>query len=295
MGTSDLPQQVLTRMTGGAPQPLRWADLAWPEVGAVFDANPSDVGLVPVGATEQHGPHLPSGTDTILASAICDEVSVRTHALVLPAIALGCSYGHGRHLPSTLSMTPEGLASVVRQTIQWASLSGLRRFLVVNAHFGNHASLMVATDHLRLERPDLRVGVVGWWSADPEVAAETAIDGDDIHANRSETSLMLAVAPELVNLDRLRSSDDPDRTTGLVFRYTATSLSTNGVTGRPSEASPELGRRLFDKTVAAIADMVERGRREEPPLVDHIPASAPAPVAPSSGCDSPTAIYEANG
>ncbi|HEX6393760.1 MAG TPA: creatininase family protein [Acidimicrobiales bacterium] len=255
--------------------PLRWTDLAWPEIGAVFEARPHDVGLLPVGATEQHGPHLPSGTDTILATAICEAVSAETKAMVLPAISLGCSYGHGKQLPSTISLTPEGLASVVRQTLEWASFSGLRRFLLVNAHFGNQASLMVASDHLRLERPDLRVGVIGWWSADPEVAAETAIDGEDIHANRTETSLMLAVAPNLVNTDRLVASDDPDRTGDLVFRYTATSLSTNGVTGRPSEASTELGERLFARTVAAISSLVERGRIEEPPLIDHTPDVLP--------------------
>jgi creatinine amidohydrolase len=257
-------------------RPRRWSDLAWPEVGSHFDSEPEDVGLLPVGATEQHGPHLPCGTDTILAAAICDAVSSRTGAMVLPALPIGCSYGHGRQLPGTLSLSPEGLAALVRQTIEWASLSGLRRILVVNAHFGNHPSLMTATDHLRLERPDLRCAVVGWWSADAEVAAETGADGDDIHANRTETALMLAVAPHLVHLDRLYSSDDPDRTTDLIFRYTATSLSTNGVTGRPSEASIELGRRLLDRTVTAIASLVERGRAEAPPLSNHGPTNLQA-------------------
>jgi len=260
----------------GTTAALRWADLAWPEVGALFAARPTDVGLLPVGATEQHGPHLPCGTDTIIATAVCEAVSRRTGAMVLPAVPIGCSYGHGRVMAGTLSLPPEGLAALVRQTVEWAALSGLRRVLMVNAHFGNHASLMVATDHLRLERPDLRAGVVGWWAADPEVAAETALDGDDIHSNRTETSLMLAVAPDLVHLDRMAASDDPDRTGGLVFRYTATSLSTNGVTGRPSQASAELGHRLFERTVAAISDMVERGRIEEPPLVDHEVAPRPA-------------------
>jgi creatinine amidohydrolase len=245
-------------------------------VGALFDARPTDVGLLPVGATEQHGPHLPCGTDTILATAISEAVSARTGAVVLPAVPIGCSYGHGKDLPGTISLTPEGLASVVRQTVEWAALSGLERVLIVNAHFGNHASLMVATDHIRLERPDLRTGVVGWWAADSEVAAETALDGEDIHANRTETSLMLAVRPDLVKMDRLTSSDDPDRTTDLVFRYTATSLSTNGVTGRPSEATVQLGQRLFERTVAAISAMVERGRMEEPPLTGHAPATAPS-------------------
>lgn len=255
-----------------AVTPLRWSDLAWPEVGAWFTAHPDEVGLLPVGATEQHGPHLPSGTDTILATAICERVSERTGAPVLPPVPFGCSYGHGTQLPGTISLTPEGLGSVVRQTVEWAAASGLRRMLLVNAHFGNDASLMIATDHLRLHRPDLQVGVVGWWAADPEVAAATAYDGEDIHANRSETSLMLAVAPELVHLDRIGECDDPDRTGDLVFRYTATSLSVNGVTGRPSEATAELGRHLLERSVAAIADRVQRGRVEQPPLVDHAAA-----------------------
>jgi creatinine amidohydrolase len=89
---------------------------------------------------------------------------------------------------------------------------------------------------------------------------------------------MLAVAPELVHLDRIGECDDPDRTGDLVFRYTATSLSVNGVTGRPSEASAELGRRLLERTVAAIADRVQRGRVEQPPLVDHAAAADSAPL-----------------
>lgn len=281
MGAIDVPDDVLTAgamTTTRQSEPVRWAELAWPEIGTAFDDRPSDVGLLPVGATEQHGPHLPTGTDTILATAICEAVSARTGAVVLPAVAVGCSYGHGRSLPGTFSLSPEALADQVRGMVEWAALSGLRRVLLVNAHFGNHASLLVATDHIRLERPDLRCGVVGWWAADPEVAAATAADGDDIHANRTETSLMLAVAPDLVHMDRLGASDDPDRTGDLVFRYTATSLSTNGVTGRPSEASVQLGERLLERTVVAISSLVERGRVEEPPLVDHLPDGAPNPL-----------------
>jgi len=260
----------------------RWSDLAWPELGARFEARPTDVGLLPVGATEQHGPHLPAGTDTILATAIAEAVSGLTGAVVLPPIPYGCSYGHGDQLPGTISLTPEDLASVVRQALEWAGRSGLRRALVINAHFGNTASLMVATDHIRFHRPDLRAGVVSWWTADPEVAAATLADGEDIHANRSETSLMLAVCPELVHMDRMAGADDPDRTAGLVFRYTATSLSTNGVTGRPSEATAEEGQYLLDRVVTAIAARVEKGRREEPPLLGHTPV-VPAPTVPAHG------------
>jgi creatinine amidohydrolase len=117
-----------------------------------------------------------------------------------------------------------------------------------------------------LFRPDLRIGVIDLWTVDPEVQAEVTTDGTDFHANRVETSLMLAVAPTLVHLDRLGTSDDPDRTGELVFRYTAPALSANGVTGRPSEATAELGERLFERLAATVAAKVERGRTEEPPL-----------------------------
>lgn len=240
----------------------RWEDLAWPEL----DGLDHEVGLIPVGATEQHGPHLPTGTDTIIATALCSQASTITGAPVLPAIPIAVSYGHGTKLPGTLSLTPELLAALARQYAEWAAASGLTRLLFVNAHFGNSAALGIATDHLRLFRPDLQAGVIDWWSITPDLAAEMTVDGDDVHAHRAETSVMMAIAPSLVHLDRLASSDDIDRTDGLVFRYTAAALSTNGVTGRPSEATASLGQRLFDVAVAAIAVRIERGRVEKPPL-----------------------------
>jgi creatinine amidohydrolase len=191
---------------------------------------------------------------------------VATGAPVLPPIAIGCSFGHGTEIPGTLSLTPELLTDTIRAIAEWAAYSGLRRLIFVNGHFGNAAALLVATDHVRLERKDLRAGVMGWWDADGEIADEVFADGSDVHANRAETSLMLAVAPELVHLDRIADADDPDRTGGLVFRYTATELSRNGVTGEPSKATAALGERLFAHAIAVVSERVEIGRREEPPL-----------------------------
>src|ERR1700716_268850 len=152
----------------------RWGEATWPTLTNFVDAR--EVGLVPVGATVQHGPHLPTGTDTIIATAMCEAASDRCGAPVLPAIPAGASYGHGTTLPGTLSLTPELLAAIVRQYAEWAATSGLTRLLFVNAHFGNAASLGIATDHLRLFRPDLQVGTINWWTLDPLVAAETVAD-----------------------------------------------------------------------------------------------------------------------
>lgn len=265
----------------------RWESLTWPEVAELGD---HEVGLVPVGATEQHGPHLPTGTDTIVATALCEGASLRTGAPVLPAISMAGSYGHGTVLPGTLSLSPELFAAVVRQVVEWAATSGLRRLLFVNAHFGNGAALGTATDHVRLFRPDLQVGFVHWWELDPVVTKAMVADGDDVHANRGETSMMLAVAPELVRIDQLACADDEDRTAGLVFRYTVPALSTNGVTGRPTEASTELGTDLFERTVTALAALVERGRTEEPPL-GRAPGAA---LTPPDAAPSPSLVGTAD-
>src|SRR5216684_3467425 len=207
-GLSEPMTAVASSVETSLVGPVRWSELTSEEIGSRLSGDHDAVGLVPVGATEQHGPHLPTGTDTILASAICDAVSTETDAVVLPAIAVGCSFGHGTAIPGTLSLTPELLADTIRSVSEWAAYSGLRKLIFVNGHFGNAAALGVATDHIRLERTDLQAGFFGWWDVDGAIAEEVFSDGLDVHANRAETSLMMAVAPDLVHVDRLDDADD---------------------------------------------------------------------------------------
>lgn len=256
-------------------RPRRWAELTGPELYGLD----GEVGLVPVGATEQHGPHLPSGTDTIIASYLCDQASTRSGAIVLPPVSVAVSYGHGTTLSGTLSVSPQTLISTAREIAEWSATSSLTRVIFVNAHFGNSAALGVATDHLRLFRPDIQVGVADWWSLTPEVSAAMTADGGDVHANCAETSVMLAIAPELVRHDLITTeADDQDRTGSLVFRYTAAALSRNGVTGSPSQASAQTGAHLVALAVEALCARVARARSEQPPL-----GRAPFPYLTSSG------------
>lgn len=244
---------------------MKWGELTAVELAqtALGDC----VGLVPVGATEQHGPHLPTDTDTRIAQAICDGVAQRCDAaIVLPAIPIGCSLGHGTSFAGTLSLFPEELVRLLVRYAEWSALSGLTRLIFVNGHMGNVAALGSATDRLRFLRPDIKSTWVDWWQISTHVAAEAFRDGDDIHANRAETAMVLHLWPDLVNQDTLCSADDEDRTEGLTFRYTAQALSRNGVTGRPSEATTALGKELYEAVVDAVTALAVAGLTEQPPI-----------------------------
>jgi creatinine amidohydrolase len=246
--------------------PLRWAEQSGPELRALFADDPDCVALIPIGATEQHGPHLPTGTDTIIATALADALSGKGSAVVLPPLVLGASQWHGTVLGGTIALTGAEVATLADGYARWAVHTGVRKLLFVNGHVGNAAPLWLACDQLRFSVGQLAVGVLQWWNLNAAIAAEAVADAEDWHANRAETSLMLAVAPELVRLDLAATADEPDRSTELVFRYGAGGLTRNGVTGSPSQASADLGARLWRDIVTAGRSVVAQARLERPPL-----------------------------
>jgi creatinine amidohydrolase len=119
---------------------------------------------------------------------------------------------------------------------------------------------------LRAEHDDLMVAVINTAQISERVRASHSSDGEDWHANRAETALMMSVAPEIVRFDAIKGADDPDRTFGLVFSHPVNRTSTNGVTGKPSLATRAEGAELFIWMVQDLAQLVESGKWETPPL-----------------------------
>jgi creatinine amidohydrolase len=241
---------------------MRLDELTWPRVAALVE-NGETLCLLPIGATEQHGRHLPLATDSHIAEAICTAVSDRTGVPVLPTLTISSSHAHTAKWPGTLSYPPRMVIEMLVELSQWIRGAGFRKLLMLNAHGGNTAPIGVATDEIRRAGTGLQVGAVSWFELSAEIAELTFADGEDIHANAAETSLMLYLRPELV--DRAHIYDDPDRTRGRVFRYTVAQTSVDGLTGAPSRASAESGARLFALIVDALAERVARARDEDPP------------------------------
>ena len=224
-----------------------------------------DFAVLPVGATEQHGPHLATGTDTLSAVWVAQRVAERTGVLLLPAVPYGCSLGHTDHWPGTLSLAPATLTSLVVDIARWAEKSGIRRLLMFSGHATNAPALSSAVLQLRYEFPEMRFRQLGIWEISPRVTDIYCRDGREVHANRAETSLLMHAAPQMVRPEL--ASDVPDVTEGCFWSYDMPHMTSTGVIGRPTEATPADGAAMATIVVSEFEGVIRAALAEEWPRV----------------------------
>ena len=200
----------------------------WPEA-----ADGRRLLLIPLGSCEQHGPHLPLDTDTRIAVAVADDAARRRPDLVVaPALAYGASGEHA-DFAGTLSI---GLAAVEQVVVELVrSADHFRGVVLVNGHGGNAHAVDRAVRTLQAEGR----AALAWFPRVP---------GGDAHAGRTETSIVLAIAPDLVHLDRAEAGN-PTPLSDLLPALESggvRAVSANGVLGDPAGASAGEGRGLLD-------------------------------------------------
>ncbi|BBX74844.1 mycofactocin biosynthesis peptidyl-dipeptidase MftE [Mycobacterium shinjukuense] len=192
--------------------------------------------VIPLGSTEQHGPHLPLDTDTRIATAVASAVAARVDWLLAPAIAYGAS-GEHQGFAGTISIGTEALTLLLveygRSAASWA-----RRLVFVNGHGGNVAALHRAVSLLRAEGRD-----AGWCPCSSE--------GGDAHAGHTETSLLLHISPAQVRTGRWRAGNQAPLTELLpaIRRGGVAAVSELGVLGDPTAATVAEGKRIFAEMV----------------------------------------------
>jgi creatinine amidohydrolase len=249
-----------------AAKAVLWDELSWQDIAALRDGGMNMV-ILPVGATEQHGLHLPTGVDTISAVAVAEGVSARTGIPLLPSLPYGCSLGHSAKWPGTLSLRPDTLAHIVREIGQQVLASGFTRMLLLNGHSTNWAPLRCGLETIRADLPEMRIALRSIWEISKEVHEMYLRDaGGNFHANDAETSVMLARRPDLVRMDR--AVDEPDRSACCFFSYTVDKESVHGGTGKPTQGTPEFGRQILEACVAGLSEQLTRALKERTPLED---------------------------
>jgi creatinine amidohydrolase len=233
---------------------------------AELEAGTDRLVVVPVGAIEQHGPHLPLDTDTLLATSVAEGIVARTPGTLLgPTLELGCSSHHSA-FPGTLSLRTETFVGIVVDVCRSLTRAGLT-IVLLNAHGGNQAQLDVALTELAGE--GVRAYAFTYWKLLEDVVVDELGDaaGDACgHACALETSLMQHLHPEHVRESAIPAGGTPptwpdphmfSRDAVRVVRP-FDEIRPDGVIGRPSLATPELGRRLFEAAVDRGTLIVER-------------------------------------
>jgi creatinine amidohydrolase len=233
--------------------------LSWPEVEAEQKAG-RDTVVIALGATEQHGPHMPLATDALIGDHLARLVADRLEAFVAPTVRIGCSEHH-LEFPGTLSISEPTFHALVADLVHSLARGGFRRVVLVPTHGGNFRPLAAAVE--KLESPDgIEVSALtdlGALMTLVQVGAEEhgVPPGEGgLHAGEWETSMLVAIHPELEHADQRAPGyvGAPEHGIAALFDSGVAALSPTGVIGDPTRASAENGRRYWDEVARIVLE-----------------------------------------
>ena len=236
----------------------------WPALGELIESG-CRTAVLPLGATEQHGSHLPLSTDSVIAAALGERFCRRVgEAVCLPVLPIGCSSEHA-DFPGTVSLQPDTLRAVLRDVVASLARHGFETTVIISAHGGNYATLEGALPALRAAAHPMRVcaftdleRIAAVWHA---ASAAAGIDAQSAghHAGEFETSMLLALRPDLVRRGELAAGlldvgADPQA----IFYPNLRRHSPGGVVGDPRRAAAAHGERYLAAWVDALVDWYQR-------------------------------------
>ena len=246
-------------------------DMTAPDVAAIA-ARPARVAVIPLGSTEQHGPHLPLDVDARITCAMCEEAARRVApdvgVVVAPPLAVGVSEHH-MTFAGSLTLEPDTFAAVLFQVGRSLVRHGFDRLVLVNGHAGNAGALHIAATRLRLETDATTVIFVNEWALARDAFAQVreSAPGGAAHACEYETSVYLHLRPEAVRMEL--AVDEPSTAAidgGLVEIFApgpygvalGSPFSASGVLGEPTRATAEKGRACFEEAVGNLAAVLHQ-------------------------------------
>lgn len=245
------------------PKPVIFDEMTHAEVSALIERGMT-MAIMPTGATEQHGLHLPLLVDYFLAHRIALGVSTNTGIPVFPPLPFGHSGNHSG-FPATLSLRPETFQQVAEEICEWAYDTGFRKLLFLSGNLPNVPPLQSAIVNVLRRTPDMQIRAMNWWDITPELQA--MFYGDEsygrCHGNIVETAIMRYFRDDLVKMDK--SYAHPGKGVRLFFHYMHKDVSRDGHQGDPTGATPELGERIYRMAVDGLSEQVKRALVETKP------------------------------
>ncbi|WP_073227255.1 creatininase family protein [Streptomyces sp. NBRC 110465] len=242
------------------------SDMTWPDL----NPGPDTHAIIPVGALEPHGPHLPLGSDTMISDHFARRLAAAVAGHVAPAVGYGVATPAqrlGGTFPGVISITGATFTALVTDVLTALARHGYRRLILLNSAIDNIAFLCEAARHLTENTPGARVMIVNWWDVVGEdfrnaLAHETGTArADDHHAGMVESSLVMHISPHTIRRDRLPAdggAEQPRRISYHLYPQPADTTTSTGIVYTAAHASPELGERVADQVAHQLADAVLR-------------------------------------
>ena len=238
----------------------------WVKVAESIKAHTSKV-IIPIGSLEQHGPHLPLSTDTTIANYVAKQVARRcTDTFLMPPLPLGYSSEH-LGFPGTISLQPETMSRIILDISDSLWKSELKELFIINGHGGNRGPLDLAITKVKQTVPEMRlysftlVNIVKGKFDEIRKSSRRLVG----HADEVETSLMLVIQPETVDMSKAVREEpslpkslsfEREDLAKISFAWTAKELTRTGVIGDPQAADAETGRVLLDFAVDFICKSI---------------------------------------
>ena len=224
-------------------------EMSWPEIDAGLEETRTVI--LPVGATEEHGPHLPTITDTIQAMEVARAVADKKNVFLAPPLHYGvCRSTRG--FPGTITVSHDALRAFVKDLLISFTDSGFANVMILTGHAGGqHMAALEEACQMAVEERDFRVSLVSLFDFIDASAVQTPHDG---HAGEMETSLMMVIRKDLVK--GKPNEHFPVRPRFLIMKNVR-HLMGNGVMGNPEPATPEKGKAFFDMAVIGVMGALE--------------------------------------
>jgi creatinine amidohydrolase len=239
-------------------------EMSWTEAKEYFVKN--DIAILPVGSNEQHGPQNPLGTDHLIAKSLAKETAKRTGVICLQMVPFGVS-SHHKQFWGTIHVSPKALKKYVKDICLSLGYYGVKKIVIVNGHGGNLSALAELARELREE--GMFISVFQWWPAASKLLPDLFKPEERRHASAEETSVNLALYPEIVNVDK--NVDEVVRESvlqseGITLPLDTADYTRSGVFGKSTTASAEKGKKVFEAVVVELVkhvNLLKKSRIED--------------------------------
>lgn len=242
------------------------ANMTWYEFN---ERKNKDVVILPVGSVEQHGPHLPLFTDTIISEGFANLLGDKVNGIVMPSINYGYksqpASGGGPLFPGTIDLNGTTLINLVKDIIEELIRDGVRKIALVNSHFENQAFLLEAIDLVSKNMPiDTKIIMMSWWDLISQDTIDKIFDEVEFpgwaleHAAITETSLILKFRPELVHMDRLIDEKIEEVPTYQVYPIPKDLVPQSGLLSIGRTSSAQKGEVIVEEALNKMIGIVKK-------------------------------------